>query len=345
MPGVSCGPETNDVRFLRGAMIVMAAAALALPPAHAIAQDAPPAAPPAADRTAEMAERKKAGDQAMEALRYEDALAAYGDVYAVTKDPAMLYNMGRSLQALNRFPEALAKLRAFEVVAPPDLKARVPRLAKLIAEIRDHVSTLTITTNVEGARIVVRSTVVGKSPLPAPLELVSGPAEIEIDAEGYFPAKKSVVLAGASELKVQFDLNSRATTGMLAVKASVPHAEVLVDGKRIGIAPVEVNVAKGDHKITVKHPDYRLFETAAVVEAGRTKTVTATLQTPPIVRRWWFWTIVGAAVAGGAAAAIAGSIERPPDSGTIAPGKLPTAYGARRGTFTVPPISVTIVQF
>ena len=254
----------------------------------------------------------------------------------------MLYNMGRALQALNRFPEALEKLRAFEKAAPPELKARVPRLPKLIAEIRDHVSTLTITTNVAGARIVVRNTVVGKSPLPAPLELVSGPADIEIEAEGYFPAKKSVVLAGAAELTVQMDLNSRASTGMLAVRASAPYAEVLVDGRRIGVAPIEINVAKGDHKITVRHPDFRLFETSAVVPAGGSKTVTANLQTPPIVRRWWFWTIVGAAVAGGAAAAIAGTVERPPDSGTIAPGKLPAA---RRGGFTVQPIKATLLRF
>src|SRR5262249_17793809 len=150
-------------------------------------------------------------------LRYADALAAYSDTYMVTKDPALLYNMGRALQALSRFPEALEKLTAFDAGASPELKARVPRLPKLISEIQARVSTLTIRTNVEGARVLVRDTVVGKTPLAAPVKLVAGPAEIEIEAEGYYAGKKSVDLPGGSSMTVTLDLSSKATTGILTV--------------------------------------------------------------------------------------------------------------------------------
>ncbi len=286
---------------------------------------APPTDAPSADLSAQAAARKKAGDQAMEALQYADALAAYGDAHAITKDPALLYNMGRALQALNRFPEALDKLEAFDAKASAELKARVPRLPKLIAELEARVSTLVVHTNVEGARVLVRSTVVGKSPLSGPLRLASGPAEVEIDAEGYFPAKKSVKLEGGAELRLDLDLFSKASTGVLAVKASSPNAEVLVDGKRIGVAPVELNVPKGTHRITVRHNDYRLYETSAVVEAGGTRTVNAALQSKSVVTRWWFWTGIGAVALAGAAVTIVAVSERPPDSGTIAPGQLSTA--------------------
>lgn len=315
----------------------MAWTALAWSPGALLAQPAPtpppnveakgseaPEAPPD-DVQARAAARKKAGDEAMEALQYADALAAYSDAHAITRDPALLYNMGRALQALNRFPEALDKLDAFELAASPELKARVPRLPKLIAEIRQRVSSLSIVTNVEGARILVRSTVVGKSPLSGPLRLAAGPADVEIEIEGYFPVKKSVELPGGGELRVNLDLFSKATTGVLQVKASVPGAEVFIDERRIGVAPVELNVTKGTHRIAVRHPDFRLYETSAVVLAGGSKNVLATLQTKPIVTRWWFWTGVAAVAAAGAVVTVAAITERGPDSGTIAPGQLSTA--------------------
>jgi hypothetical protein len=312
----------------------MAWTALAWSPGALLAQPAPATPPkveakgpeaPLDEVQARAAARKKAGDAAMEALQYADALAAYSDAHAITRDPALLYNMGRALQALNRFPEALDKLDAFDLAASPELKARVPRLPKLIAEIRQRVSELRVVTNIEGARILVRSTVVGKSPLPGPLRLAAGPAEIEIEAEGYFPARKSVELPGGGELRVDLDLFSRATTGVLQVKASAPGAEVLIDERRIGVAPVELNVTKGTHRIAVRHPDFRLYETSAVVLAGESKSVLATLQTKPIVTRWWFWTGVAAVAAAGAVATVAAVTERGPDSGTIAPGQLSTA--------------------
>jgi hypothetical protein len=301
----------------------------AAPPAGATAPA--PAAPPADSPPADVAAaHKQEGDQAMEALRYADALGAYGEAYAITRSPALLYNMGRALQALNRYPEALEKLEAFDATAPAEVKARVPRLAKLIAEIRQRVSAVTIHTNVDGARILVRDAVIGKSPLPGPVKLDAGPATIEADAEGYFPGKKAVNLPGAGELAVDLELFSRSTTGQLSVRASASGAEVLVDGKRIGIAPVELNVVKGTHQVVVRHPDYRLYETSAVVPAGGEKNVLASLQSPPVLTRWWFWTGVGVVVAAGVVVTAVALTERSPDSGTIAPGRLTTS-GLREG--------------
>jgi PEGA domain len=286
------------------------------------ADAAPADAPPADDPRVKAAERKKAGDEAMDALRYADALADYSDAYAVTQDPALLYNMGRALEALNRIPEALEKLEAFDATASAELKARVPRVPKLIAEMRGRVCALTVRTNVDGARVLVRSTVIGKSPLAGPIKLLAGPADIEIEADGYFPAKKSVKLDGGSALALDFALFSRATTGVLSVTTKAAGAEVLVDDKRIGIAPVELNVTKGTHRVVVKHPDFRVFETSAVVPAGGSKSVTAILQPPSVATRWWFWTAVGAAAVAGATVAIVATKERSPDTGTIAPGQL-----------------------
>ena len=327
---------TQRSKFFRRvhvALFLLASSVVTFVPALVLAQQpsstGPNPQPPVAtnpdnDPQARAAARKKSGDEAMEALRFADALAAYSDAYAVTNNVALLYNMGRALEALNRFPEALEKLTAFEASAPPELKARVPRLIPLIADLRKRVATLVIRTNVTGARIYVRNIVVGKAPLAEPLALVAGPADIEIDADGYFPVKKTLDLAGGTEQTLSFDLFSRATTGVLVVRASEKAAEVLVDGKRIGVAPIELNVEQGAHRIAVRHPDFRTFETSAVVPAGSNKTVTASLQNKSVATKWWFWTGVGGVVAAGAAITFAAVTERSPDTGTIAPGVIST---------------------
>jgi hypothetical protein len=179
-----------------------------------------------------------------------------------------------------------------------------------------------VRTSVAGARILVRNTVVGRSPLAAPVKLDSGPAEIETEADGYFPAKKSVDLPGGAALAVELELHSRDTTGQLSVSASAIGAEVTVDGKRIGVAPVELNIARGTHEVQVRHPDFRLYQTSTVVPAGGAREVKATLQSKSVVQQWWFWTGVAVVVAGGVALAVAETRERAPDSGTIPPSQI-----------------------
>jgi hypothetical protein len=293
-----------------------------------------PAAPQDPDPAARARDLKKSGDAAMDSLRFADAYAAYSDTYAITLDPALLYNMGRALQALNRFPEALSKFEAFDTTASPELKQRVPRLAGLIADIRKRVSTVMVKTNVNGARILVRNTVAGKAPMESPLKLVSGKAEIEVEAEGYFPFRDVVELPGGGSLLIDARLFSRSTNGIVSVRASAPGSEVYVGEKRAGIAPIEMNVALGTHKIMVRNPDYRDFETSVVVAAGERKEVSATLLPPSIASRWWFWTSIGAGLAAGAAITVVVLSEGPPDRGDIDPGQI-TAPAAQPGLVPV----------
>src|SRR4051794_30216139 len=68
---------------------------------------APAAHAQEADVAARVAEIKKRGDTAMDSGRPADALAAYVEAYSLVKEPALLYNKGRALQALGEYPQAL----------------------------------------------------------------------------------------------------------------------------------------------------------------------------------------------------------------------------------------------
>jgi hypothetical protein len=332
---------------LRPHLPALLLAACAAAPARADEPPAAPTPPPPADAVsppedsaaalARARDLKKSGDRAMDALRFADAYAAYADIFALTRDPALLYNMGRALQALNRYPEALTKLEAFQAVAPPELKARVPRLTELIADLRGRVATLKVHANVPTGRVLVRSTVLGKLPLADPLRLSAGKADVEVEAEGFFPYRTTVDLPGGGEIAVDARLFSKATTGLLAVRTSAPGSAVFVDGQPVGIAPVELNVAGGQHRIRVKNADFRDYETTTVIAPGSKKDLDVKLLPPSVLTRWWFWGSLALAGATAGVVGYAATTERAPGRGDIAPGQLPTPSAFKGG--------VTVVSF
>ena len=271
-------------------------------------------------------ERKLDGDKAMDSLRYADALTAYNEAYTLRPEPALLYNLGRTLEALDRLPEAFEKLEAFRNSAPPELLAKVPGLKDRIANIQKRISQLTIKVNIEGARILVRDLVVGKAPLDKPLALKAGKASVLIEADGYFPYQTSVDLPGGGGYIVDAQLSSKEKVGRIVVQAPKTNVSVALDGRPMGQAPLETLALPGTHKILAKHPDHADYATTVIVKAGEERTVKVTLGDKPIYTRWWFWTAIGVAVTGGTVATIAALTEQSPGRGDIPPYQITPSF-------------------
>src|SRR5262245_54674118 len=79
------------------------------------------------------------GNESMDAQRYEKAVDLYARAYAISKDPALLYNQGRAMHLLGRYASALDHLERFAAEAPDQVKERVPGLAHMIAELKAKV--------------------------------------------------------------------------------------------------------------------------------------------------------------------------------------------------------------
>jgi len=262
----------------------------------------------------------------MDTFRYSDTLTAYKEAHTPNPEPAILYNLGRTLEALDRLPEALEKLEAFRAAATPELLAKVPGLKDRIANIQKRISQLTIKVNVEGARILVRDAVAGKSPLDKPLVLKAGKANILIEAEGYFPYTTNVELPGGGGYVLDAQLSSKEKVGRLVVRAPKTNVSVSLDGRSLGQAPLETLADAGTHRILARHPNHSDYTTTVIVKAGEERTVMVTLGDPPIYKRWWFWTTIGAVVVGGTITTIAVLSERDPDKGDIAPFQLTPSF-------------------
>jgi len=283
----------------------------------------PPA--PGAPASPSAAELRQRGNDAMSALKPAEALPYYQQAYELSKDPALLYNMGKAHEALEDYPAALAQYERFRREATPELRARVPKLDELVAGVRSKISFVSITSNVVGARVLVRDKAVGQVPAGGPLQLslAAGPARIEVDADGYAPFKREVELRGGENTAFDAKLVSVAHAGTLVVQSEPTGGSVVVDDKQLGSAPVEQTVDSGAHTIVVRHEGYNDVTTTAVVGVGERKVVPIALEkSAPITQKWWFWTGIGAVVVAGVAVGVTAALltEKSADKGSIPPG-------------------------
>lgn len=282
------------------------------------------AAPTAKDRSRAEA-LKRLGDTEMESLRYAEALSHYEEAFSLSADPALLYNRARVLQALERFVEALEQLDRFAREAPPEIKARVPKLKELREELNSRIASLAITCNVAGARIIVRDKVVATTPTAAPIRLNAGKATLEVAADGYQPYTSEIELPRAGTSTVDVTLVPRDTRGQLFVASTPDGAIISIDGRPFGHAPAEAQLAPGNHVIVVSHSGFVDREVSAVVVEGQRKELQIKLEkAPPITSRWWFWTGIGVVVTGVAitTVAIASTTDKSAGRGDIAPGQV-----------------------
>lgn len=291
-------------------VLALAATVAAAPAVLAQAPEAP-----------DLAELRARANQAMIDLRTEEALTLYKQIHTASKDPSLLYNMARAEQALGRHAEALDHLEAFEREASPELRARVPKLAELLAELRGKVTALSVTADVPDARVLVGGVDVGKAPLR--VRVNAGPQTLEVTAPGRHPHKRTVTLPGGGAFELQAALFPIETTGFLTVTSRVAGAEVVVDGKRVGQVPVEMLLPEGPHRLVVRREGHHPSDTTVQITAGQKREVAIDLaKTTPVTKTWWFWTGVGAVVVTGVAVTAALLTERSADKGTIGNGQI-----------------------
>lgn len=177
--------------------------------------------------------------------RYEEAVVVYDKAYALTQDAALLYNRGRALEYLARYPEALASIEAFAKDAPPELRAKVPGLSGKLDELRSKTTRLTVRCAVPGARVVLGDRVLGTTPLSSPIIVTSGRLGLEVSAEGYFTSQRAVELPGGGDVSIDVALASKTRTAIVVVKSPVAGASVSLDGKSAGASPAELVVTPG----------------------------------------------------------------------------------------------------
>jgi len=151
--------------------------------------------------------------------------------------------------------------------------------AELAPLLHGGVGVIRVLSDAPGARAAIDGIDMG--PVPVDIKDVkAGEHIVQVKAEGFQPGEKKVmVTAGGSQI-VKFDLNAAEAkdTGVLKVVASIPEAEVIIDGAVVGKVPQEKKLTAGEHPVMVRLPGYKSYEQTVRIDAGKTITVTADLK-------------------------------------------------------------------
>lgn len=111
---------------------------------------------------------------------------------------------------------------------------------------------------------------------------------------------------------VEVDLHLDMLPATVAVRSDPSLSIVRVDGREVGLAPIELQRVAGKYSLEVVRDQYEPYTTRLDLSPGQRTDLEAKLvpYKPPLTKKWWFWTTVGAVVVGGVVLTYA--LTRPP---------------------------------
>jgi hypothetical protein len=210
--------------------------------------------------------------QAAEARReWRAAIDAYRAAYELAPHPSVLYNIALDQERLEEYRNAATSFLRYL-----DLLPRAADRDRVLARVRalqQRPSRVTVASRPDGARVLVNGDDRGRAPLTLTME---GGVRSWIVAEldGRRSPRQSVWVEYGEPLVLTLDLEQQ---GTLRVISNVPAAQVAVDGRSIGLAPLEAPVAAGSHLVVVSRPGYRAVEQRVEIAADGSHEVHAEL--------------------------------------------------------------------
>ena len=138
---------------------------------------------------------------------YPAALVEFKKAYELLPNYVVLYNLGQTARELKDYASALTSFEKY--LADGGTKVTPSRRKSVqtsIDELRQKVGTLKITTNVDGAEILIDDRAVGASPLASPVTVNVGRRKLSASSGGYRPAQRMVDVASMAESAVTLEL-------------------------------------------------------------------------------------------------------------------------------------------
>jgi hypothetical protein len=112
---------------------------------------------------------------------------------------------------------------------------------------------------------------IGKSPVAALIRVTAGPHKVDVSKAGFNPVTKAPNVGGNGKEIVDIQLAREATTGHLSVKEKDGQpVRVLVDGADVGAAPLEIEVAPGEHEVVLRSSTMASLPQKVSVAKGQT---------------------------------------------------------------------------
>lgn len=159
-----------------------------------------PAAPPSAEVMLEAKQRFDRGFELYEEGEYPLALIEFNRAYELVPNYRVLYNIGQVCIQLGQYAKARRTLEEYLKKGGEGLTAdRRAAVNKDLEMLGHRTAFLTVSSNIEGAEVLVDDALVGKTPLGPALLVDAGVHRVTLRRAGYLPKTSDVTLAGGDE--------------------------------------------------------------------------------------------------------------------------------------------------
>ena len=223
---------------------------------------------------------------------YAGALAEYQQAYKLAHAPALLKQIALCQKGLQQYADARDSLRRY-VAESRTFPAGDPAQAQqLIAELSAQVTDLMLDVQPGGAAVTIDGKASGTSPFGKPLTLAPGKHVVEVTAAGYTAQKQELTATGGTALSVKFALSPAPTTAKVRFSSLVPSAMLTVDGKLLGAAPLEIELAGGDHTVEAAAAHYKSYRSTITVVPGQAQDLSIPFEKDRPTQPWYMNKVV-----------------------------------------------------
>jgi hypothetical protein len=241
-----------------------------------------PASAPTAVKV-EARERFDTGLHLFEKGENAGALAEFKRAYQLIPNPLVLYNMGLVYAAMNRPVESVDTLSQFLVDAGTANVEQRAHGEQVRNEQTRRIAQLVVLTD-HPATVEVDGVEVGRTPLTKPIRVASGSHVVAVEAPGFLGSRREVTLAGQITETVAMGMQPTDTRmAQLVVNTALPGAEVVVNGKRVGVTPLPASVAVPPGRVSVElqRAGYRTASQTIALDEGARGELSFTLEEDP----------------------------------------------------------------
>ncbi len=204
---------------------------------------------------------------------FTGALAEFEEAYRIKPGASSLRNVALSLKELFRYAEAAAALERMldnhgaELDGPSRKKVRAT-----ITELQALVGSARLSIAPAGARVKLDGRAVNAVDLAKPIRLNVGEHTLVVEAEGFAPDSRTFRIAGGQK-DVPVEVELRAVTGLVVVKAAHENDAIAVDGQAKAFGKWQGRVPPGRHFVQVYRDGAQPFESVFVIDVGQTHRV------------------------------------------------------------------------
>jgi len=155
---------------------------------------------------------------------YRLALIEFERAYQLVPNYRVKYNIAQVSIQIGRYAHALRALEAYLEEGGDQISSE--RRTQVEADLKmlaGRTARVAVTSNVEGAEILLDDSVVAQTPLSAPLLIDAGEHRITVRQRGYQPRTEGVTLAGGDEVEIGIELVPVKKTEPVVIVKEVPN--------------------------------------------------------------------------------------------------------------------------